>query len=1305
MNVLRHAASRNHVRYGILAAFLLSLSCNQQNPLDPASSLGGKLTLLSGMSAAPARILTGGQKSLILVNLTDEDGKAVKGATVSFATTLGSLIRAGAVTDANGWARDTLQSGTVAGWARVTAAYMQATVFDSVQFSSTADTSSYSLQLSSASDEILANGTSSVKFLVQLVPMGSQSSAGRTVTLSTTAGSIPESVIMATSSGAEVLLTSEVKNQDITATVTAVYEDQVAVRNVRMKGLEFSAQAAPEVLFADGSSVSTVRAFIRETTTRIGVSGETVRFGTTLGAVQSQVSTDEFGAAEAQLIAGNVPGKALVVARYGRTMLDTVEVEFRQPTLSVTLSATPNSILADGISTSTVRAELKDASGRPLRNQSVYFATTAGEIDYVVTTDASGVASATLVSDAGSEDVTATVTATIDQVSKTIPVPFRGVQFSLSADPNFLIANGSSQSSITAYIRETTNKTGVFKGQVQFGTNLGTIPGSVETDLQGIGRVLLTSSVSQGTAEVVGRYGNLFVDTVLVQFGSSVPAGIQQISANPGYILADGSDQAWISAKIVDAGNSPVVGAPVNFSATAGNLQTQDVTDANGVATVPLTSSESTSDVVSTVTARFGNQAKTVQVVFEGVQMEVNASPLAILADGRSTSAITIVLKRSTSKIAIAGANLKLATDLGTIPASATSNSEGIATARLTSSTSVGTAHVTVLYGTTISGSASVNFQESIPTYLDISATPPVLPADGQSRSTLKAIVSDANRNPVPDGTLVLFEIVSGSGTMERQKTTSSGVATTQFTAGTTPGTVTVRVTVGSLSKNIQVVCTVGEPFQVLVTSDRESMPADGIQVATLTARVLDAQGNPVSGITVSFSATIGDVTPTAPTNSQGLATAHFSSGTIGNSTITAAVLRSSGIPLIGTRDIQLLPGIQNSMGLRFEPNWIGVKDTGQNQTLTIYADIKDGKNNPVVDGTLVKFSFIGNSLGCQFSTGQSIPTVGGTAQISLTSGTVSGNIRIRADVVNGQGTPVTPAVNATSSQLIVHAGPPYIEDVTDLSTTHLTVAASRLNIWKQLDTTQVSIMVGDKYNNPVEKGTAVYLTTSGGVVSTHTAYTDEYGKARVILTGGNPQPTIDRYYNYLGMQDPNTLAILTDILPDFDLGLVPNHEGNNGPNEGIARIIAYTEGMNTAGISARPWDWTAVAMSGMMLYADDDGAFVASQPQYGNILYELESATIHIRLMDDNGNPISSGTQITASLTNTGAQAKLSWTAFNTGAGMGQSYYSITISNSIDPERPKSLSTGIRFTYTNPHQTGFWETGTLFFVTIGTRP
>jgi adhesin/invasin len=946
MNVHRHAVSRNRVQYGILTALLLFLSCTQQNPLDPASSLGKKLSILANMSAAPSRIQTGGQKSHIQVRLNDEDGKAVNGATVTFQTTLGSLTRAGAVTDPNGWARDTLQSGTVAGWARVTASYQQTTVVDSVQISSLADTSGFALQLSSDSDAILANGISTAKITVQLISRGTQSIPGRIVTLATTAGSIPGSLILGENGSAEVILTSEIKEQD----------------------------------------------------------------------------------------------------------------------------------------------------------------------------------------------------------------------------------------------------------------------------------------------------------------------------------------------------------------------------------------------VIATVTAQFGDQIETTQVLLVGVQMVVSTTPHSILADGRSTSTVTVVMKRAVSTIAITGETVYFGTTLGTIPASAVTNTEGVAQVSLTSGTTLGIARVTARYGKFVYAD-TVNFQESVPKYLELSTTPPVLPADGQSQSRITVKVIDANNNPAPDGTIVQFKVRPGLGTIEPLKMTLSGIVTTLLTAGNQPGTDTVLVSVDNLRDTTLVVYTVGEVYQVIVTSDSSSLRANGLNVTHLQAKVMDAQGNPVSGVTVTFSASIGDITHTAPTDGAGVAVANFSSGVIGNSTITATVLKPDGRTVSGTKDIQLLPGSSNSMGLRFEPNWIGVRDTGQNQTMTIFSDIRDGKNNPVFDGTLVKFSIIGSSLGCQFSTSQSIPTVAGTAQISLTSGTVSGSVRIRADVVNAQGSPVSPAVNATSSQLIVHAGPPYIENVNDLKTTHLTVAASRLNIWKQLDTTQVSIMVGDKYNNPVEKGTAVYLTTSGGVVSTHTAYTNEYGKAKVILTGGNPQPTIDRFYNYLGLQDPNTKAILPGFayygasgdyrLPNFDAypesagsgevypginaGRIFNSEGNTTENDGIARIIAYTEGVDARGLSARPWDWMAVAMSGPMQTVEDNSIVVSAQ--YGGFLYDGESATIRITVMDDNGNPISSDTDFQASLTNSASQAKLSWTTFRTGAGMGTSYYYITISNAIDPEKPKSSTTGIRIQYTNAFQYHAWDMPGKFLIQIVKRP
>jgi hypothetical protein len=316
--------------------------------------------------------------------------------------------------------------------------------------------------------------------------------------------------------------------------------------------------------------------------------------------------------------------------------------------------------------------------------------------------------------------------------------------------------------------------------------------------------------------------------------------------------------------------------------------------------------------------------------------------------------------------------------------------------------------------------------------------------------------------------------------------------------------------------------------------------------------------------------------------------------------------------------------------------------------------------------------------------------------------------------------------VTATSPQLIIHAGPPYMENANDSTTTHLTVVATRLNVWKGLDTTAVTVMVGDKYNNPVEKNTAVYLTTSGGVISTHTAYTNEYGKATVLLTGGNPQPTINRFYNYIGMQDPNLGTNLPgpywyqsrgqNLLPNFEAppdyygsptypdptmgnypaiegGFITNTEGNTLENDGIARIMAYTRGMDAAGNTIYPWDWGSVVMSGLVEYNDN------SAEALPDVLYIGDSATIMFSLRDDNGNPIEANTTITAAIVPPETQAGLSWTEFNTGWGQGTVYYYITIYNKLDSASPKPGGAAIKISWNGNHQFGTWSTRSTFIT------
>ncbi|MFH1942777.1 MAG: invasin domain 3-containing protein [bacterium] len=1297
-------ARRNPVERWLLSLWALALvvgmvwiTCTQKIPIDPTQSLQEDVPLLTDVSASPSQIAVGGAQSEIRVRLVNQQGQPMSEKVITFSTDQGSVTLENA-TDQDGWARTTLVSGQTGGQATITIRYGKlASATVSVLFISSTQAQ---IQISTEKNSILANGIDETAVTVTVLSDSGKAVEGAAVSLSTTMGVIPATVMTDKDGKGQVALRSSASSTDGSSTVTASYNSYSVAVVVFFKGIQMVVGANPTSILADGKSSSAITAIVKETTSQIAVSNASVVFSTDLGLIPNEMMTDSRGVAQVTLTSGTVAGTAHVTALFGELRSATLNVACLPVTAGQfvfsEMAANPSTLLANGEDKATVSVKVIDENRNAVAGDSVQFQSTVGIIQPVWgVTDGGGVATAVLTARASREDSIAIVTVSRRGgiQSTSIPVAFQGVQMELSASQQTIVADGQSTSEITVVIKRTSSLVAISDARILFGTNLGTIPNETKTGADGTARVRLTSGTTTGTAHVIVTYGSTHRDTVDVNFVTQAPATrtLSEISISPVTILANGVDQSTISAKVLGSDLKPVSGVVVGFTTTAGQISAQAVTNENGLAVVQLVSAASKNNIIATVTAQLGTQSLQSNVTFVGVTMDVSASPTMIIANGQSTSSIRVVLKRTVSKVAVSGAEVSLSTDLGTIPSAATTNSAGVASADLTSAATTGTAHVLARYGNTISDTVNVIFDASVPTFIEVSATPPVIPADGQSQSLIKATVSDANRNPIPDGSVVMFNIIEGSGTIVRQKTTVGGVASSALTSGTVPDTARVAVSIAGLADTVDVVYTVGTVNQILVSADRDSMAADGIATAKIQAKVLDGQGNSVQGVTVVFSTSIGDITPSAQTNAQGVAEAQFSSGRVGVATITATVTLSGG-SVSGIKTIRLLPGEPNSIVLRFDPTSIGVKDTGQEQTAIVEAEVRDSKNNPVVDGTLVEFSILhGPGGGESLSSSSPIPTVGGIARVSLSSGTVSGNVRVQAKVT------AKPIV-AIAAEILIHAGEAFIENILDQNTTHMTIAANRLNIWMTLDTTTVSIMVLDKYNNPVQKGTAVYLTTSGGGINTHTAYTDAYGKANVTLTAGNPQPTIGRFYNYSGMQDPNipgkilpgyqfypTLA--DTLIPNFDAypdayypgtdgGRILNSAGNLLENDGISRIMAYTEGKDASGNPARAWDWLAVVYSGPMQYFADN-----SYQSVPDVLHPGQSATVQINIMDANGNPIASGSSIKAEMIPADAQAMLSWTDITTGNGQGTSYYYITIQNAINPDEPKPGYAGIKIT------------------------
>lgn len=931
---------------------------------------------------------------------------------------------------------------------------------------------------------------------------------------------------------------------------------------------------------------------------------------------------------------------------------------------------------------------------------------------------------------------------------------------SMMANPSQVVAGDSAQ--VLVRLIDQDNQPMIDKS-VQFAVNTDLVQirqTVVNTDTSGWAITWINSSPSAREAIVSATYGETTRASITIQFITSQSSHLKIVSA-ANQLLADGVSETTISVTLSGDSTLPVANAPINFYTTAGTIDASGFTDSNGELEVTLKAASSWTNVTAVITASHDSDSVATSVLFRGVTLEVSSNPEAILADGQSTSSINAVLKETTRNVVISNKPVQFQTDKGTLlKGQVLTNDEGLAQSTLRSTNVADTANVVVYFGPVLNRSIQVVFRESLAGNMILTANPDALVADRQTQSTITARVTDANQYPVA-GTTVRYAFADkpanedwGTIIPEAAVTNLDGVCSVTLTSSNSILAVKIRAhaTVTTDTGNVVIADTVNVNYVAgeisslqlavrkfdsgsnsWVTSDK--VKADGIDQVRVIATVKDAEGHGLIGVPVHFVTTIGDITPTDDSDENGDAEATFSSGVVGVATVTATAT-VNGKTVQGTTTIRALPGEPHSIVLNFNPTAIGVKGTGQNQTATIEAEVRDAKNNPVVDSTLVRFSIVHQPGGVSLSSYGNIPTVGGKARVSISSGTIAGNVRIRAEVIDSENNAV---VIAEASEILVHAGPPFMEDKTKYYTTHLTVRAEQYNIWRALGTTQLNIAVFDKYHNPVQQGTAVYLTTSGGGVSTHTAYTDDQGKASVILTGANPQPLIANYYYGTLMQDPNDSSIVLpgpqsynalgqNLIPNFDGDFINGYPGTlngtitnsmddsldtaprytaaapavyrNLENDGVARVIAYTEGVDANGDSLRAWDNIAVVYSGAVGYSDDSGTSFHTPD---NVLYLGESRVLTFTLMDDNGNPIESNSDLIAKLVPGDISAALSWESKQTGSGWGTSYYHLTISNSIsaDDENPKAGFVAIQIEWSNDHQFGDASTHQIFISTL----
>lgn len=180
---------------------------------------------------------------------------------------------------------------------------------------------------------------------------------------------------------------------------------------------------------------------------------------------------------------------------------------------------------------------------------------------------------------------------------------------------------------------------------------------------------------------------------------------------------------------------------------------------------------------------------------------------------------------------------------------------------------------------------------------ISLSANRSVLPVDGATE--IVASVTEQAGTPVHNGTLVTFTTTLGR-VEPAEARTSGGVARAMLHAGVQSGTATVRAFSGGgeLTAELSIVIGAAAAQAVTLNATPTTVPSTGGAVQLLAA-VLDAAGNRLPGVPVTFTATAGSLSSgTVITDDNGEARATLTTDRATTVTARAGNVASSQVPI-----------------------------------------------------------------------------------------------------------------------------------------------------------------------------------------------------------------------------------------------------------------------------------------------------------------------------------------------------------------------------------------------------------------------
>lgn len=274
----------------------------------------------------------------------------------------------------------------------------------------------------------------------------------------------------------------------------------------------------------------------------------------------------------------------------------------------------------------------------------------------------------------------------------------------------------------------------------------------------------------------------------------------------------------------------------------------------------------------------------------------------------------------------------------------------------------------------------------------------------------------------------------------------------------------------------------------------------------------------------------------------------------------------------------------------------IGVVESGSAEVTVLTFQVADSAGNPVTleNEALVRFRLGQQPGGDAFIAPEQAGTDdNGQVEVNLSSGTRAGVVQIVAETdVDGR------TIRSKPVSVTIHGGLP--------DQNHFTLGPEQfnfagLNVFGVRN--GIGVLVGDKFSNPARPGTAVYFSTSHGVIQGSTL-TSADGQGGVDLISGNPLPFPNA--------NPTPLSPGVTIVRAETAGTSQNLNNTDAPGYGEELVF----------------DEIAVVISGSTTLSTN----ISGPPILGQ--------TYSFTVADQLGNPLAPGTSISVSAEGTNVKA-----------------------------------------------------------------